>query len=101
MALRRIGQIFVDLGFISDEQLEMLLEEQSHRPGQLLGKLAESMSLISEEQLAQALAEQWGMQAIHLADLVLSPEVLNRVTDAMAQMYRIVPIAFRDNTLTI
>ena len=27
MAIRRIGQILVDLGFINDEQLEMLLEE--------------------------------------------------------------------------
>ena len=29
MAIRRIGQIFVDMGFVTDEQLEMLLEEQS------------------------------------------------------------------------
>ncbi len=101
MALRRIGQIFVDLGFITDEQLEMLLEEQQHHPGQLLGKLAESLGMISDEQLVQALAEQWGMQSIHLSDLVIPPDVLGRITEPMAQMYRIVPISFRDNTLTI
>ena len=28
MAMRKIGQILVDLGFISDEQLELLIEEQ-------------------------------------------------------------------------
>ena len=33
MAMRRIGQILVDLGFISDEQLELLLEEQEQHPG--------------------------------------------------------------------
>ncbi|MGD9724257.1 MAG: GspE/PulE family protein [Pirellulales bacterium] len=101
MAIRRIGQILVDLGFITDEQLEALLEEQQQHPGQLLGKLAESQGLINEEQLAQALAEQWGMQVIHLADTVVPPNVLGLVTDSMAQMYRIVPISFRDNTLTI
>ena len=101
MAIRRIGQIFVDLGFITDEQLEELLEEQQQHPGQLLGKIAESQGLINEEQLAQALAEQWGMQVIHLADTVVPPNVLNLVTDSMAQMYRIVPISFKDNTLTI
>ena len=42
----------------------MLLEEQQRRPGELLGKLAESMGLITDEQLAQALAEQMGMQVI-------------------------------------
>ncbi len=101
MAIRRIGQILVDLGFITDDQLETLLEEQQQHPGTLLGKLAESQSLINEDQLAQALAEQWGMQVIHLADTVVPPNVLGLVTDTMAQMYRIVPISFKDNTLTI
>jgi type IV pilus assembly protein PilB len=101
MAVRRIGQIFVDLGFITDDQLEALLEEQQTHPGQLLGKVAESQNLINEEQLAQALAEQFGMQVIHLADTVVPPNVLNLVTETMAQMYRIIPISFRDNTLTI
>ena len=101
MAIRRIGQILVDLGFITDDQLEQLLEEQEQHPGQLLGKLAEAQGLINEEQLAQALAEQWGMQVIHLADTVIPPNVLNLVTETMANMYRIVPISFRDNTLTI
>jgi len=101
MAVRRIGQIFVDLGFITDDQLEALLEEQQQHPGQLLGKVAESQNLINEEQLAQALAEQFGMQVIHLADTVVPPNVLNLVTETMAQMYRIIPISFRDNVLTI
>ncbi len=101
MAVRRIGQVLVDLGFITDDQLEALLEEQQQRPGQLLGKLAESQNLINEEQLAQALAEQWGMQVVHLGDMVIPPNVLNLVTESMAQLYRIVPVSFRDNVLTV
>ncbi len=101
MAIRRIGQIFVDLGFITDDQLETLLETQQQHPGQLLGKVAENMALVTDEQLAQALAEQWNMQVIHLGDTVIPPNVLNLVTETMAQMYRIVPVSFRDNILTI
>ncbi len=101
MAIRRIGQIFVDLGFMSDDQLEALLEEQQNHPGQLLGKVAENQGLVNDEQLAQALAEQWNMQVIHLADTVIPPTVLNLVTETMANMYRIVPISFREGTLTI
>ncbi|HUY89998.1 MAG TPA: ATPase, T2SS/T4P/T4SS family [Pirellulales bacterium] len=101
MAIRRIGQIFVDLGFISDEQLEILLDEQQQRPHEMLGRIAESMGFINDEQLAQALAEQMGMQAISLGEVVIPPEVLGYVTEPMAQLYRIIPIAFRDNTLTI
>jgi type IV pilus assembly protein PilB len=101
MALRRLGQIFVDLGFINDDQLEMLLEEQRHRPGILLGRVAMDLDLLTEEQLAQALAEQWGMQAIDLAEAVIPQNILNLITETMAQMYRIVPIAFKENSLTV
>jgi type IV pilus assembly protein PilB len=101
MALRRIGQILVDLGFISDEQLEMLLDEQQQRPGDLLGQIAISMGLVNEDQLTQALAEQMGLRVVSLTDITVSPEVLAHITEPMAQLYRIVPISFKDNTLTI
>jgi type IV pilus assembly protein PilB len=101
MAMRRLGQILVDLGFISDDQLETLLEEHRSAPGILIGKFAESQGLINEEQLAQAVAEQWSMQVVSLADIVIPPNVLGLVTETMAQMYRILPIAFRDGSLTI
>ena len=101
MALRRIGQIFVDLGFMGDEQLEMLVEEQQQRPGELIGQIAIGMGLITDDQLAQALAEQMGMQVISLADVAVPPEVLAYVTEPMAQLYRIVPVSFKDDTLTV
>lgn len=101
MAIRRIGQIFVDLGFIDDDQLEMLLEEQQQRPYELLGDVAQSMGLITEEQVAQALAEQMGMQVIDLSEVTIPPNVLDYITEPMAQLYRIIPLSFKDNVLTV
>jgi type IV pilus assembly protein PilB len=101
MALRRIGQILVDLGYISDEQLELLVEEQEQRPGQLLGQVAMDMGLINDDQLAQALAEQMSLRTVGVQDLTIQPEVLDKVTEPMAQMYRIIPIEFDGDTLTI
>jgi type IV pilus assembly protein PilB len=101
MAIRRIGQIFVDLGFITDDQLELLLEEQKRRPGELLGKVAETLGYVTEEQLAQALAEQMGMRVCNLAEINIAPDVIAKVTEPMAQLYRVVPIEFEENTLTI
>jgi type IV pilus assembly protein PilB len=101
MALRRLGQILVDLGFITERQLGMLLEEQRQRRGELLGQVAISMGLITEEKLTQALAEQMNMQVVNLNEVVVPPEVLAHVTEPMAQLYRIIPVAFRDNTLTV
>ena len=103
MAQRRIGQILVDLGFMTDEQLEIVLEEQEQHPGTRLGKIAEDMQLITDEQLIQGLAEQMGMQTVSLEDKQLDPKVMGLITETMAQLYRIVPLAFDEaaNRLTI
>ena len=101
MAIRRIGQIFVDMGFITDDQLEMLLEEQSQNPGQLLGKIAEDMGLITDDQLAQALAEQMNIQFVDLEGVEIPQNVLAEISDAMAQLYKVVPLRLSDDILTI
>ncbi len=101
MAHRRIGQVLVDMGFITDEQQELLVDEQHEHPGQLLGKVAIDMGLINEEQLAQALAEQLSLQTTSAAEITIKKEVLAMVTAPMAQMYRVIPIDFDGDTLTI
>ncbi len=101
MSTRRIGQIFVDMGFITDEQLQLLLEEQQQQPGALLGKLAEDMTLITDEQLAQALGEQMNMKVVSLGDAPIAPELLEKLTETMAQLYRVIPVRFDGHRLTV
>ena len=101
MAIRRIGQVFVDLGFVTDEQLEVLLEEKQHQPGQLIGQIAEEMGLITDDQIAQALAEQMGMQVVDISELKIEPEVIGEVSETMAQLYRVIPIRKEDDQLTV
>jgi type IV pilus assembly protein PilB len=101
MAIRRIGQILVDLGFINDEQLEMLLEEQRRHPGELLGKIAEEMGLVTDDQVVLALAEQMSMQVVRLGEMQIEPKVLELITEPMAQLYRVIPIKLEGNTFTL
>ena len=101
MAIRRLGQILVDLGFITDQQLTLLLEEQAAHPTEKIGKLAEEMGLVTDEQLTVALAEQLGLQVFNLGDAQIPREVLREISDTMAQMYKVVPVKMEDNTLTV
>ncbi|MDR2438155.1 MAG: Flp pilus assembly complex ATPase component TadA [Planctomycetaceae bacterium] len=101
MALRRLGQVFVDLGFIDEEQLEMLLEEHLQRHNEKIGETAMSMGFINDDQVAVALAEQLGLQVIGLGDLTIPPDVLAHLTEPMAQIYKVIPISFRNEILTI
>ena len=80
--MRKIGQILVDLGFIDDTQLEMLLEEQREsRSSELLGAIAQSLNLITDDQLAQALAEQWNLQVFSVMEVEIPKETLAYVSE--------------------
>jgi len=101
MALRRLGQIFVDLGFITDDQLEMLVEEQSQNPGQKIGRVAEDMGLVSDDELIQALGEQFGLQTVDIEGVTPPVEARESISDAMASLYRVIPLQLNDNVLTL
>lgn len=101
MPSRRLGQILVDLGYITDDQLWDVIEEQKKSPGELIGRVAVRLGLVTESQISDALAEQWGMQVINLPDTTISPKVLELVPETMAALYKIMPISLKDNALTV
>jgi type IV pilus assembly protein PilB len=101
MAVRKLGQIFVDLGFITDDHLEMLVEEQSQNPGQLIGRVAQEMGLVSDEELLQALGEQFNIQTIDIEGVTPPEDARKAVSDSMAQLYRVFPLQLADGVLTL
>ena len=101
MALKRIGQILVDLGLVDDNQLATMLEEQSSRSGELLGGVGVSLGFYTDEQLGEALAEQWGTTFVTLYDRAIPSEVIRLISEPMAQLYRVVPLELSGNRLTI
>jgi type IV pilus assembly protein PilB len=98
---KRIGQILIDLGLIDEQQLATMLETQAAGAGELLGKVGMALEFFTDEQLGEALAEQWGTTFVTLYDRQIPAEVLSLVSQPMAQLYRVIPLAFADNRLTV
>jgi len=84
MPQRKLGQILVDMGYLTDDQLWDVLEEQKQSSG-LIGQVAVRMGMVTEDQVTQALAEQWGMPVINLAETNIPPAVLEMVPQTMAE----------------
>src|SRR4051794_32993689 len=101
MAKRRLGQILVDLGYLNEDQLWDILEEQKQSPGEVIGRVAVRMGLIGEAQLGEALAEQWGMQVVNIKETTIPPKVLDLVPETMADIYKIMPVSLKNNVLTV
>ncbi len=101
MALKRIGQILIDLGLIDDTQLETMREEQASRGGELLGKVGVALGFYTDEQLGEALAEQWGTTFVTLYDRQIPSDVVHLISEPMAQLYRVVPLELSGSRLTV
>jgi type IV pilus assembly protein PilB len=101
VAKRRLGQILVDLGYINEDQLWDILEEQKKSPGEVIGRVAIRMGLVTDPQVSEALAEQWGMQVVSLKDTTITPKVLELVPETMASIYKIMPVSLKNNVLTV
>jgi type IV pilus assembly protein PilB len=100
MAQRKLGQILVDLGYLTDDQLWDVLEEQKQSSG-LIGQVAVRLGMVTETQVTEALAEQWGMPVINLAETNIPPQVLELVPQTMAEIYKIMPVSLRNDVLTV
>ena len=100
MAQRKLGQILIDLGYLSDDQLWDILEEQKQSSG-LIGQVAVRMGMVTEAQVTEALAEQWGMPVINLAETNIPVAVLDLVPQTMAEIYKIMPVSLKNDVLTV
>ena len=95
-----LGQILVQQNLITEEQVQEALAIQKERGG-LIGAILIELGYITEEQRNAALAEQAGMEFIDLDKMEIPPDVISRVSVSIAEVYKIVPIRFENNTLTV
>ena len=97
---RRIGQIFIDLGYIDDGQLWELLEDAKQK-GTKLGQAAIAKGLVTEQQLMQALAEQFSLKLLVPEELKPSNEALALVPETMSSVYKVLPLSVNNGSLTV
>ena len=56
---RRIGEILVDLGYCTEEQIAHALEIQAQHPGKMLGRLLVETNSLTDKEVFQAVQLQW------------------------------------------
>jgi type IV pilus assembly protein PilB len=100
---RRLGTILVDMGYLDEDALWKVLEEQKRSDGELIGKVATKMGLVSEDQVLKALGEQFGMKVVRLGEMAVAGELTDLVNETMATSFKIVPISQnkKDKSVTV
>lgn len=100
MARRKLGQILKDKNLLTEPQIQQALSIQN-TDGGAIGKIFIEQGWVSDQEVLFALGEQFGMEAINLDEKELDPDVIKKVPYSMANIYRVIPISFKDNNLTI
>jgi type IV pilus assembly protein PilB len=105
MALRRIiskqlGELLIDLGVITRENLDKALETQKLKGG-LIGEILVEMGCAKEEDIAQVLTVQYGFPFLPLGNYDISPEVAKIIPIKVARQYTVIPIDKIGNNLTL
>ena len=91
MAYKRLGDLLISAGLITDEQLGKALELQKTSKKRLGDVLTDS-GIITEQQLIEALEMQLGVEFIDLSRTILSPDLAQVLPKSIAKRHNVVPV---------
>jgi len=91
----RLGELLLRADLITEEQLEVALQEQV-RAGGKLGEALVRELVLTEEQIAQALAEQKGYEHVNLTAYPIDRNAVALMPERMARRRQMLPIGFAD-----
>src|SRR5436190_5971503 len=97
---KQLGQILMEQGLISQDQLDRALEEHRNTP-KSLGRVLIDMGLIREPDLVRALFEQVGLEFVDLGDYQVDAMAVSLLPDQLARRDRALPIGERGGTLVV
>lgn len=88
---RRLGEILIDAGVLTDPQLKTALGEQRKWGGKL-GRTLIELGFVDEQTMVLALSRQLHVPAVDLDKATVSPDVLAMLDVDTAMKYGVIPI---------
>ena len=88
---RRLGELLLAAGTITQEELDRGLALQKEQKGRL-GEVLIKNGIITEDQLIEALQMQLGIEYIDLSKVNIPTELASTVPKNIAKQYQVVPV---------
>ncbi len=83
----RLGEILLRQGLLTEAQLKSALDDQK-RTGRRLGRVFIDAGFVTEETICQALARQLQISFVDLRQFTPKPELLGKLPESQARRYR-------------
>ena len=97
---QRLGELMLQQGLISQDQLRIALmeQEQSALP---LGRQLVRLGFVTEGMVRDTIAHTIGQESIDLSTVVADIEALQMVPQAFSRRYHVLPVAYDQSTKTM
>jgi type IV pilus assembly protein PilB len=88
---KRLGVLLIEVGLITQDQLEKALHIQK-KMGKRLGRVLIELEYITEESLIEVLEFQLGVPHVDLERLTIDPAIAGVISEAIAKRHQVIPI---------
>lgn len=100
MAIVKMGELLLQEGLITQEQLERALRDQENSR-ERIGSILIRLGFVTSEGLTQFLSRHHGVPMIDLKDYRIDPEVVNMIPASLVQKYGVIPLSRFGRVLTV
>lgn len=97
---KRLGDLLLEVGLITEEQLENAIKVQK-TTGKKLGEVLISEGVVTQDNIIEVLEFQLGIPHVDLEKYSIDPETCLFVPEGLARRYELIPISMQDGILTV
>ena len=95
---KRIGDILVEEGILTEEQLEEALKA-AKAENKKIGEVITDLGFATEQDIAEALSSQLGFEYVNLSTVHIPDNVLSLINESVLRKHLMIPYAFVPNTI--
>ena len=97
---KQLGELLIEKGIINQAQLDKALKIQKEKGG-LIGQIFVMLGYVKEEEIAQVLTVQYGFPYLPLESYEISADMIKLIPENVAKQYNLIAIDKIGNLLTI
>ena len=98
---KRLGDILISEGVITEEQLTEALEKQRGMGGKKLGAVLVELNMTTEDDIVTALQRQLSLDRVRLSEIRIPEEILKLVREDVLRKNTLLPFAFSIENMNV
>lgn len=97
---KRLGDILVESGKITEDQLQEILKKQK-TSGKRLGEILIEEKILTEDDIIDVLEIQLGIPRVDLDSTTVDMEAVKTISQSLANKYNVIPVGFEDGKIRV